>query len=218
MKNKKVLVIGIGHLGQSLVLNLFHDGVDVVALDNDADHIQKIKDNATVAVIGDATNVSVLQEIGAQSFDVAIICMGNSFEASLLTLTHLLEFKIPHISVRASNEKFASIYKKMGAHDVFFVEQEMGQILAHKYTRPSVLHSMCLTSGVHIVEWKPDHKYQYKKINEVDLFNKSHIQILSVLNKNKPKGFERPSDEHIIHPDDMFLLAGTEKDLLPFVQ
>lgn len=210
---KRFLVIGIGQLGHSLVSNLHAEGMEVIALDNDPRNIDAIKSEATLAVVGNAMDIQVLQEIGASKVDVAVLCMGTSFEASVLTLTNLLELKVPCVAVRASTQQKAHIFKSIGAHQVYFVEEEMGKILAHSFSRPAILHAMDLGYDLKLVEWSPPSWACGKSLEDLKLPQKHRVQIVALRDRNNPKEIIFPRSNMILTSDTLALLMGGDKDL-----
>lgn len=70
---QRILVIGLGRLGDSLVRHLHSEGTEIIALDNDPQHIENIKDYAQIVLIGDSTDIDVLKELGAEHVDQAVI-------------------------------------------------------------------------------------------------------------------------------------------------
>jgi len=210
---KRFLVIGIGQLGHSLVRNLFLEGQEVIVLDNDEANIDAVKSHSTITAVGDSRDIEVLQEIGASKVDTAIICMGNSFEASVLTVMNLLELKVPCIAVRASTAQKAQIFKSVGAHQVFFVEEEMGKVLAHTFSRPAILHAMDLGYDLKLVEWSPAKWTWGRTLEELQLPQKHRVQIVALRNKSNPKEIIFPRSTMELNPETLTLLMGTDKDL-----
>lgn len=131
-KNKRYLVIGMGILGQAVARRLFAGGIEVVALDVSEAAVRDIKPNVNLAVVGNSTDPVVLEQLNLSQVDGAIICIGEHFDAALLTAVHLLDQKVPFVSCRAANETSASILRRVGVHDVYFVEQIIGEVLSKK--------------------------------------------------------------------------------------
>ena len=210
---KRFLVVGIGQLGFSLAKNLYAEGMEVLALDNDAENIDAIKSDCSLAVEGDGTDLAVLKEIGADKVDVAIICMGTAFESSVLTLTNLLELKIPCVAVRASSKQKAQIFKSVGAHQVFFVEDEMGKVLAHTFSRPAILHAMDLGYDLKLVEWEPPEWAQGRTLEQLQLPQKHKVQIVALRDKDNPKEILFPRSSMSLTRNTLALLMGADRDL-----
>lgn len=213
MMHRRVLVIGIGRLGESLVRTLFEERAEVIALDTDPANLEFVKDHCHLAVQGDASDIDTLIEVGAASVDTAVICMGESFEASVLALTNLLELKVPRIEVRANNEKKARIYKSVGAHNVFSVEGDMGRIIAHRLSRPSVLHEMELEYGLKIIEWSPAPWAQGRSLLELNLPASHQVQVVALRDPSNPKQILFPDPHTVLSKGLLALLMGNEKDL-----
>ena len=76
---KQYLVIGLGRFGTSVAKTLYEAGKNVLGIDIDEELVQdKINDNILKnAIIGDASDVKILKDIGAENFDVAFICIGD---------------------------------------------------------------------------------------------------------------------------------------------
>ncbi|MCS6837286.1 MAG: TrkA family potassium uptake protein [Bdellovibrionaceae bacterium] len=210
---KRFLVIGIGRLGSSLVRNLHLEGQEVIALDNDEKHIEMIKGDCSLAVVGDSQDIDVLKEVGAEKVDVAIICMGTYFEAAVLTTTNLLELKVPTVAARASSRQKAQILRSVGAHQVFFVEEEMGKVLAQQFSRPAILHAMDLGYDLRLVEWSPAPWAWGRSLEELQLPQKYRVQIVALRDTKNPKEIIFPRSNMTLGRDTLALLMGNDRDL-----
>lgn len=213
MKQIRILVIGIGRLGDSLVRHLHEDGVEVIALDNNPENIERVKDFSSLALVGDATDPEVLKEIGAASVDQAVISIGDSFESSVLALTNLQDLKVKNIAVRASTAKKAKIFESIGAHKVFYVEEDMGRILAHRFSRPSILHTMELGYGIKIAEWSPAKWAEGKTLLELQLPQKHRVQVMALRDPQRPKEIIFPAPQTVLEKGISVLLLGSDTDL-----
>ena len=79
---KQYLVIGLGRFGTSVAKTLYEAEKNVLAIDVDEDNVQDKIDRNIIknAIIGDPSDEKVLEDIGAENFDVAFICFCyNSF-------------------------------------------------------------------------------------------------------------------------------------------
>ena len=209
----RYLVIGIGQLGESLVRNLHQDSMEVIALDNDPEHIESVKTTSSMAVVGDCADMKVLKEIGAATVDCVVICMGTSFEATIMAIAHLVELKVPYIAVRASNSKTARIFERVGAHKVFFVEDEMGKVLAHSLSRPTILHAMDLGYNLRLVEWSPSEWALGKTLMELNLPNEYNVHVVALRDRNAPNEIIFPKADLKLDSHHLTLLVGKDQDL-----
>lgn len=210
---KRVLVIGIGRLGSSLVRNLYDTGVEVIALDESLPSIEAIKSVSHLAVQGDGTDIEVLKEIGANTVDMAIVSIGEDFEASAMTLTNLVELNVKKVAVRAPNARLARIYQSIGAHEVFYVEEDMGKILALRFMRPSIKHEMDLGFGLKMVEWSPEQWVLGKTLAELQLPTKFKVQVVGFRDPENPKEIIVPTPNYVIKAEVLALILGHDRDI-----
>lgn len=210
---QRVLVIGIGRLGSSLVRNLYEVGAEVIAFDNDMGNIEKIKSFSHLAVQGDGTDIESLREVGAQSVDLAIVSIGESFEGAALTLTNLIELQVKKIAVRAPTPRQARIYKSIGAHEVFYVEEDMGRLLVNKFMRPSIKNEMDLGFGLKMVEWNPAKWALNKTLADLHLPQKFKVQVVGVRDQSKPKEIVMAYPGLILKEGNLTLLLGHDRDI-----
>ena len=79
-----VLIIGLGRFGAATAGQLDRQDREVLAVDTNPALVQKWADRVTHAVQADARNIEALKQIGAQDFQVAVVAVGSSIEASVL--------------------------------------------------------------------------------------------------------------------------------------
>jgi trk system potassium uptake protein TrkA len=209
----RILVIGLGRLGTALAQSLAEGGAEVIALDNHPENLDDLKSFVHVAVQGDSTDPEVLRQVGASSVDCAVVCMGEFFESTLLTTATLLELKVPHVAARASTARNAQILKKIGAHEVFYVEHEMGRIMGRRLTRPSVVHEMELGYGLKIIEWDPPEWARKRSLAELSLPKEYKVQVITLIDPSKPGEIIWPRPDTVIAPGLRCVLMGSSADL-----
>ena len=139
------MVIGLGRFGTSVAHTLFQMGFDVLAIDTDERVVQANLGLVTYSVQGDATNETILRELGAPNFDAAIVAVGSDMQASLMTSVLLATLGVPLIAARAENRLHGDTLRRIGVHKIIYPEQEMGEFLAHSLFNQDVLEYMDLT-------------------------------------------------------------------------
>lgn len=129
--DKRVLVIGLGRFGGSLALELMRHGWEVLALDSHPRQVQAYADALTHAVVGDATDEEVLNQIGASQFSHAVVAIGSHLEMSILATSLLVDTGVANIWAKATNRRHGRILEQVGAHHVVLPEHDMGERVAH---------------------------------------------------------------------------------------
>ncbi|MEV4823541.1 TrkA family potassium uptake protein [Micromonospora sp. NPDC049275] len=126
-----IVVIGLGRFGCHLAGALTRMDREVLAIDRDPDQVQRFSTQLDRVVQADATEENALRQLGVPGFGRAVVAIGASVEASVLTVLALVELGLPQIWARATSQKHAKILSSVGAHHVIFPEAETGDRVAH---------------------------------------------------------------------------------------
>lgn len=137
---KTYLVVGLGRYGTSLCEKLNELGAHVIAVDKVRSRVEELSDKLEYVAQLDATDETSLAKIGAKEADVAVVCLGEKTEASILVTAILKEMGIPKIIARANDDLQARILSKVGAHSVVSPESDMGRRTADILENPWLLH------------------------------------------------------------------------------
>src|SRR5918912_1411109 len=131
--SKQFVVIGMGRVGISLVRTLDTLGHDVLGIDRDEALIQDVSAELPNAqlVAADATEPTVLRDLGLEHFDGAAVVIGESIQASVLVTLILKDLGGPLVLSRANSPLHARVLKRVGADPVVQPKEEFGKFLAH---------------------------------------------------------------------------------------
>ena len=102
---KQVVVVGLGRFGSSVARALYNLGHDVLAMDVDEDKVQSMMGQVTHPISGDATNETVLKELGIPDYDAAVVAVGSDIVTSVMTCVLFKTMEVPFMVARAKNEK-----------------------------------------------------------------------------------------------------------------
>jgi trk system potassium uptake protein TrkA len=136
-KDKKTyLVVGLGRFGSAVSERLADAGAQVIAVDRVRARVEELSGKLEYVGQLDATDEAALERIGAKMADVAVVCLGERIEDSIMATAILKEMGIPKIVARANDSLQARILKKIGAHMVILPETEMGKRIADLLENP----------------------------------------------------------------------------------
>lgn len=220
MRRKKIAVIGLGHFGLNLCLNLTKRQNEVLALDIKEERVELLRDKVSHVYIGDAKDIKVLNSLGLQDFDTVVVAIGEDFEASVLAIARLQEIGIKHIVGRVMSPVHEKILRLMNIEDLIFPEADSSVQLARKLSLTGIIESFELTEDFTIAEIKIPKALVGKKLEDVDLRKKYRINLITVMRKMKDerKGdfFQAigvPSPLTVFNEDDIIVVFGHEKDI-----
>ncbi len=209
----KFAVIGLGSFGSNIAKTLYEKGNEVLAVDDDKEKIDEVKNFVSHAVHMDAANKENLQALGIKDMDVVVVSLGPEMEASILTVLYLNEIQTIRIVAKALTEDHAKILESVGATEVIYPEKDMAIKTALKLCCPNVLEYLPLISGFGIQEIAPPEKFIGKNLRELDLRNKYGIQVIAIRELIPEKTTFVPKADFVLKDSDILVIMGEDKQL-----
>jgi len=206
---KSIAIVGLSSFGYYLAQELVKEGVQILALDTDADKIDKIRNQVHKAVLADGTDRRILENLGFSELDGVVVCLGQ-IESSVLATLHLKEMNIRRIIVKALSEDHGKLLKMVGAHDVVFPERDMAYRIAFTLTHKNVLDHVELVQGYSIVEIAAPLSFLGKSLRELNLREKFGIQVI-VIKETVPPGVIVPTAGFILKDSDILVIMGKDE-------
>ncbi len=210
--NKEIAVIGLGTFGYEVATKLYESGHSVLAVDKNAEIINKIKDKVTIAVQADVTDEEILKKLDFEKFNKVILGMSDSLETLILAVTHLKKLNINSIVVKANTHIQKEILLKVGADEVIQPEVTMAHMLVRKISYPYVLESLTVDSKNSLIEISVPEKFSGKTLRELDLRNK--YGIIVILKSEKDRYHIVTNPDTILFQAEKIFVAGEETKIL----
>lgn len=218
-----VTVIGLGTYGAKTATRLFEKGAEVIAIDNDQELVDKIKDRVTHAVCADVTDEKAIRSQNISDVDVAIVAIGDNIEMSILAVAMLRKLGVGKIIARATTQLHEHVLKEVGASEIVKVEEEMGEIVASKIVAPHVLQQYNFAAGYSIVEIRLGKGFEGKTLVESKIRQTYSLNIVALqkrvpyITEDGKSAFkidinDSPLPMDVIEPDDIVVLVGSEKN------
>lgn len=211
MTGKSYAVIGLGQFGTTLAETLAESDCDVLVIDMKEEAIQEIAEKVTYAVRADVREPGILQKLGVQNVDVAIIAISENMEASIFATIQAKDLGVPFVMAKAVNRLHGRILEKIGADEVIYPEQSMGLRVARNLMSSGFVDIFELSSQFSMAEFKIPEEWIGKSLSHLRIRERHKINIIGVkvgdevnveLNPNEPL----PSDCTVI-------AIGKNKDL-----
>jgi K+ transport systems, NAD-binding component len=210
---KRAIVIGLGIFGHNIARDLFENGFEVVAIDKNKEAIQRIRDYSTKAVLADGTDKEIMEELGIQEDDIAIISFGEDLAASTLITLHLRQRKVKNIIVKAPNEEHKLILEKVGATDVIIPEMDVAKKVAKSLISPNMMDYIPLSEDYIISEMAPPNSFFGKTIRDLGLRAKYHIEVIAIRDVISDNVHMVPPADFVIKDGEVLVVIGKEADI-----
>jgi len=205
-----VLVIGLGRFGAATAGQLQRLGREVLAVDEDANLVQKWAERVTHTVQADARSIDALRQVGAHEFSIAVVATGSSIESSVLITANLVDLKIPQIWSKAISQSHGKILARIGANHVIYPEAEAGERVAHLVSG-RMIDFIEFDDDFVLVKMYPPKPIRGLSLTESQVRTKYNITVVGVKSPGKP--FTYATEQTVVSNHDLIIVSGTEADI-----
>lgn len=199
-------VIGLGSFGATVALELTKLNHDVIGIDTIKRNVENLADRITHAVIADATDEHVLEELNVQNCDAVIVAIGEDIEASILCVLNLKNLGVEKILVKAKTKAHHTILSHLNVSKIIHPEEDMGVRVAQALNYPMVSRYMALDDDHYIVKVPVN-----EKLNNINLSGilKQEPNIKLLLLKRHQQIFYETDPNFTLQTDDVLILEGS---------
>ncbi|MCI6253211.1 potassium channel family protein [Eubacterium coprostanoligenes] len=177
---KNILLIGLGHFGKHIAIELNQLGHEIMAVDEDEEKVNDVLPYVTSAQIGDSTDSDFLESLGIRNFDVCIVTMSGNFQNSLETTSLLKELGAEFVVSAAKRDVQEKFLLRNGADKVVYPEKQMAKWTAIRYTSDHILDYIEVDDSYAIFEVQVPDNWIGKSIGRIDIRKKYNINILAL--------------------------------------
>ncbi len=206
MKEKQFGILGLGHFGEALALELSKLGADVIVVDKSEDKVQNIANDVTYAVQADVADLNALKSIGLKNVDVVVISITSDINSNIMAVLNCEELGVPEIYSKANNMQHEKVLKHLGVKAVFNPEQDMGERVAHSLYSGSFLHQLDLDANYSIVEIDALKAWFNKSLEKLDLRGRYGLNVIALIHGNNTNISPLGSDQ--IQNGDKLIVLG----------
>ncbi|GAB3558027.1 potassium channel family protein [Spelaeicoccus albus] len=206
-----VLVVGLGRFGAATANRLTQLGREVLAVERDPQLAQEWSGQLTHVVEADSTNIEALRHIGAGDFSIAVVGIGTSIEASVLTTANLVDLGIGQIWAKAISPSHGKILGRIGAHHVLYPETDAGDRVAHLVSSRMLDYIEFDEGYFGIVKMRPPKEIQGFTLGESSVRRKYGVTVVGVKSPGQDFTYAQPDTR--VNKQDTIIVAG-QTDLL----
>ena len=200
-----VLVCGLGRFGASTAHALARLGHEVLAVDRDPKLVQDWSGRLTHVVEADTTSLDALEQLGIADFGIAVVGIGTSIEASVLTCANLVDLEVRQIWAKALTKAHGKILERIGVHHVIYPENDAGARVAHLVTG-KLMDYIEFDDGFAIVKMRPPRETQGFTLAESKVRAKYGVTVVGV--KTPGRDFTYAVPETRVSAQDLLIVSG----------
>ncbi len=203
-------IIGLGRFGMALALELAAAGADMIVLDRDEEKLRQIREFTDNAFVVTGLDKKTLAETGVHNCDVAVVCIGEQMDTSILTTLNLVSLGVPRVIAKASSAEHGEILEKLGAQ-VVYPERDMAVRLANRLEASRMLDYIQLSEKLNISKLMVPEKIVGKTVVEVDMRKNFHANIIAV--ENDGVLLETVGPDYAFRKGDILYVSGAKESL-----
>jgi len=210
-KERSFVVLGAGRFGQNVTKTLYASGHKVLLIDRNKDVIQAMKKYCTHTIVGDCLHENVLYSLKSSNLDVAIVAVGDNFEASVLASMMLKEIGVPYVIAKTKSDIHKRVLEKVGVDSVVFPEHDSDIRSEKNVTLNNFVDYMELSPDYSITEMDCLDSWVDMSLDELNIRSKYGINVMAII-KNDHINVS-PSAQDKLSAGDVLIVIGSEKDL-----
>ncbi len=211
----KAIIVGMGLFGKQLAFDLIDLGAEVVAVDNNMELIEEVKDSVTYAVRLDSTDEKSLESLGLNDFDMGIVCIGEDFEANLLTAVLLKKLGVKLVITRASDPIHVKILEAVGVDRIISPETDAATKLAYSLIHRHIVDIVSLGDFLSVAKVLVPAPFVGKSVGEINLRPEYNVNLVAVHTpQNEEDEYEvnnQPNADTVLKKGDIMVLVGEEQ-------
>ena len=185
----KCIIIGLGTYGRVLVEELSALNHEVIAVDNDINRVERVKDVCEAAFQIEATEELALSVLPLKKVDIVLVAIGENLGASVRVVALLKKLGVEHIYARANDNVHKNILQAFGIEKILIPEERAARSLVRE-----------LELGVRTDLFRVDNKHCVFKFqipeqlvgmspNDLHLDERFHLKIIAIKKTKKVQNF-----------------------------
>lgn len=215
MKTKKsCAIIGLGRFGMPLAKTLAEAGEEVIGIDKDEDRVRELREYTDYAFVTKTLTKDVLIDIGVQNCDLAIVCIGNKIETSILTTLNLINLGINKVIAKATTNEQGEVLEKLGAQ-VVYPERDMALRIAKKILSHNLIDYISLGKDVEITEIEINAKMANQSIIEMKIREKFGLNVIAIHHETTTETEIDP--QYLLSEGDTIVVIGKREKVSQFM-
>ena len=224
------IVCGLGDTGRHAIEELSRTHSPYVAVDNNEEHMRRLMEDETglhrdmLYLVGDATDVGVLEQLGIDRAKGLITTLANDKENLIITVLARQKNARIRIVTRCVDPKFAERLLKAGADSTVSPNQIGGMRIASEVLRPHVVNFLDLmlkdksrTLRIEEVDVPESSPWIGKRMGDLHLrgnYNLLTLAVKDAFHDGEKHGFwVNPPENIVCHGGMVLIVLGAAKEV-----
>lgn len=207
---KQVMVVGLGQFGMALTRVLSERGVEILAVDRDAQRVRVASQYAAEALCFDATDEEALGRTAPGRRDVCVCAIGDeATEASIVCTALLKQMGAKLLVARVNSDLHERILRLVGADLVVNPERAFGERFANQIMHEGVLGELPLGSDLVITELRLPKAFVGRSLIELELPRRFKVTVVAVRRRDESDSAVQPDPREPMKAGDVLVVVSS---------
>ncbi len=185
----KCIIIGLGTYGRVLVDELSALGHEVIAADNDASRVERVKDMCDAAFQIEATDELALSVLPLKKVDIVIVAIGQNLGASVRVVALLKKLGVEHIYARAMDYVHKNILQAFSIDKILIPEERAARSLVREMELGSKGDLFRVDDKHCVFKFQIPEQLIGMLPNNLHLYEKFHLKVIAIKKAKKVQNF-----------------------------
>ena len=155
-------------------------GADLLVIDQNEEKVREMRELTDNALVVHGLDKKTLEETGIQNCDVAVVCIGEHMESSILTTLNLVDMGVPKVISKATSAEHGEILRRLGA-EVVYPERDMAIRLAKRLASRRILDFIQLSEKINITKLEVPEKLIGRSVADSDLRRRFGFNVIAIV-------------------------------------
>ena len=209
-KNMTYGIVGLGRFGSALAMDLASAGAEIVVMDKNEERVRTLREMTEHAYVVANLDKKTLIETGIQNCDVAIVCIAEHLDTSILTTLNLVSLGIPRVIAKAATAEHGIILEKLGA-EVVFPERDMAIRLASRLENSHNLDIVQLSEQINISKTIVANEAIGLSVRDINLRERFGLNIIAI--EHDQNTIIELSPDYKLQSEDIIVVIGKVQNI-----
>lgn len=207
----RFVIVGLGNFGSSVAEALYSHGHDVIAVDTDETAVDDIAPHCSRAAVGDGREIAMLEEIGAEDADAAVVSTGDDMTASILATMALKDLGVERVYVKVISDDHTRIMQQLGVAETVFPERASGYNLASSISEKGVLDYVRMGRNLSVQELVVPEEWRGHTLRELNVRATYNVSVVGIHDTAVDEMIVPPDPDDTLRRTDTLILAGRDE-------
>ena len=185
----KCIIIGLGTYGRVLVEELSALGHEVIAVDSDANRVERVKDMCDAALQIEATDEVALALLPLKKVDFVLVAIGQNLGASVRVVALLKKLGVKHILARAIDNVHKNILQAFSIDKILIPEERAARSLVREMEMGTKGDLFRIDDKHCVFKFQIPEQLIGMLPNDLHLYEQFHLKVIAIKKAKRVQNF-----------------------------